>query len=262
MKGFQAALWMEVLKVRKSKIFWGSVLFVVFVSCMIGLLMFVQMYPEISVKLGMIGNKASFLRFGEPNWQNFFNLLIQTFSGVGIIVTGFVASWVFGREFSERTLKDILVVPVSRTAIIFAKSLVVAGWSFILALFYFVSSLFIGQFIGLPGLSGSTILHNGNVFLITTLLIIPLFTPVAFLASYSRGYILPLGFVILSVILANFSGLVGLGPYFPWAIPGLYGIVSEDTMLQLNTASYFVVIITCFFGLYGTIAFWQYSDQK
>jgi len=262
MKSIRTILWVEILKVRKSKIFWATILFFIFVSSMMGLLMFVQKYPEISGKLGMIGDKASMLRFGEPNWQNYFKLLIQGFAGIGLVGIGFVASWVFGREFSDHTIKDILVIPISRIHIVLSKSIIIILWSIILSVIYFTFSLIIGLLIDLPDFSRSIVFQNAHIYVITTLLVILLFTPIAFLASYSRGYILPLGFLILTLILANFSGLVGLGPYFPWAVPGLYGTSNGTESMQLNIFSYIIIIFTSLLGLFGTIAFWRFADQK
>jgi ABC-2 type transport system permease protein len=36
---------------------------------------------------------------------------------------------VFGREYSDRTLKDLLALPTLRSAIVLAKFVVVASWS-------------------------------------------------------------------------------------------------------------------------------------
>ena len=116
--------------------------------------------------------------------------------------------------------------------------------------------------IDLPGSSSDLILKFFFTNSITSILLILLCTPVAFLASYSRGYIFPIGFVILTMILANFSGLVGLGPYFPWAVPGLYGMSSGSENMQLNDASYIILIGTSLAGLFGTIALCRYADQK
>ena len=239
-----------------------TILFFIFVSSMMSLLMFVQKYPEISGKLGMIGDKASMLRFGEPNWQNYFRLLIEGMAGVGLVGIGFVTSWIFGREFSDHTVKDILALPVSRVYIVLSKLILVVIWFIILSFAYFASGLISGMLIDLPGLSKDLILRNGYIYFATSFLIIFLSTPVAFFASYARGYIFPLAFVILTMILANFSGLVGLGPYFPWAIPGLYGTPSASQSMQLNCASYIILLCTALAGLFGTIAFWQYADQK
>jgi ABC-type transport system involved in multi-copper enzyme maturation permease subunit len=262
MKFILATLWVEGLKIRRSKIFWATILFFILVSSMMSLVMFVQKYPEISGKLGMIGDKAQMLRFGEPNWTNYFRLLIEGMAGVGLVGTGFVTSWIFGREFSDHTVKDILALPVSRAYIVLSKFIMVLLWSVILSFTYFAFGILFGVLVDLPGLSVEMIYENGKIFWVTFFLLIILCTPVAFLASYTRGYIFPIGFVILTMILANFSGLVGLGPYFPWAIPGLYGIHSGSESMQINIASYFILICTGLAGLSGTIGFWCYADQK
>ena len=262
MKGLGVSLWVEILKVRKSNMFLATILVFIFVPLMMGLLMFVQIHPEISGKLGMIGNKASMLRFGEPSWQNYFTLLTQGFAAIGVIGIGFVASWVFGREFSEHTIKDILVLPIPRSTIVISKFIIVVIWSVLLSIVYFSVSVLIGLLIHVPDWSNEVVLLNFSRYFVTALLTIVLSTPVAFLASYSRGYMLPMGFVILTLIAANFTGIVGLGPYFPWAIPGLYGTASGLENLQLNTASFIILFSTGILGLVGTLAIWRFADQK
>ena len=242
--------------------FWATILFMMFVSSMMGLLMFVQKYPEISGKLGMIGDKAQLLRFGEPNWQNYFRLAIEGMAGVGLVASGFITSWIFGREFSDHTLKDILALPVSRESIVLSKFILVVFWFIILSIAYLVMSLAAGMVIGLEGMSHEIMTKNLYIYSVTSFLILFLCTPVAFFASYARGYIFPIGFVILTMILANFSGLVGLGPYFPWAIPGMFGNPSGTEGMQLGNASYIILVLTSLAGLAGTLALWKYSDQK
>jgi ABC-2 type transport system permease protein len=233
-----------------------------FVSSMMGLLMFVQKYPEISGKLGMIGDKAQMLRFGEPCWQNYFRLAIEGMAGVGLVVIGFITTWIFGREFSDHTLKDILALPVSRESIVLSKFILVVIWFIILSVAYLVMTLAAGMLIGLPGMSHEVINKNLYVYAVTSFLILFLCTPVAYLASYARGYIFPIGFVILTLILANFSGLVGLGPYFPWAVPGLFGNPAGSEEMQLKSVSYLILIFTSLAGLTGTVALWKYGDHK
>jgi ABC-2 type transport system permease protein len=262
MKCIGVSLWVEILKVRKSKMFWATILVFIFVPVMMGLLMFVQIHPEISSKLGMIGNKATMLRFGEPNWKNYFTLLDQGFAAVGVIGIGFVASWVFGREFSEHTIKDILVLPISRSGIVISKFIVILVWSVILSIVYFSICILVGLLINIPDWSTEIVLSNFSRYFVTSLLTILLSTPVAFLASYSRGYLLPMGFVILTLIVANFTGIVGLGPYFPWAIPGLYGTASGLEGFQLKIASYIILFSTGILGFFGTLTIWRFADQK
>ena len=169
---------------------WATILFMMFVASMMGLLMFVQKYPEISGKLGMIGDKAQMLRFGDPNWQNYFRLAIEGMAGVGLVASGFITSWIFGREFSDHTLKDILALPVSRESIVLSKIIMVFLWFTILSFSYFVLALIAGMLIGLPGLSHE-IIRKTYTSIVTSILILFLSTPVAFFASYCQGIHFP-----------------------------------------------------------------------
>jgi ABC-2 type transport system permease protein len=262
MKGITATFWVEIIKIRKSKIFWLSVLFFLFVALMMGILMFVSKYPEIAGKMGMVGTKASMLRIGEANWTNFFNLLNQGIAGIGLVGYGFITSWVFGREYSDHTVKDLLALPVSREYIVMSKMIVIVIWCILLSILYFFFGLLVGKMIGLTDWSGEIVWHFAGNYTAVCLLSILLCTPVAFVASYARGYLVPLGFVILTLIVANFTGLVGLGPYFPWSIPGIISIPTGKEEIFLNTASYIILIATSLLGLYGTLAWWKYADHK
>lgn len=262
MKSIYVAFWAESLKARKSKMFWLSVLFFLFVASMMGFMMFIQKHPEISEKLGIIGTKASMMRFGEANWQNYINLVIQGITAVGLIGYGFVTSWVFGSEYSDHTIKDLLSLPVSRPSIVIAKLLVVKLWCIILTAIFLVAALFFGYLAGVTSWSVDIISSCIYKFSVVSLLSMLLCTPVAFFASYSRGFMLPLGFVILTMIMANFVGLLGLGPYFPWAIPGLFNAPSGPENTTLSLTSYIILLMTNITGLLGTIAWWRFADHK
>jgi ABC-type transport system involved in multi-copper enzyme maturation permease subunit len=261
MKSFHATFWAESLKIRKSKVFWITLLLFIFIPFMMSLLMFVQKYPEIAGKLGMIGTKASMLRFGNADWASFLNLLSQGINAIGMMGFGFLTAWIFGSEYTERTIKDLLALPVSRTWIVASKFVVAMIWSFLLCIVFILSGFIAGKLIGLTGWTSEVIVHYIKVFTVSSFLTILLCTPVAFFASYGRGYLLPMAFVILTLILANFTGLVGLGPYFPWAIPGLVGTPKGAEGMNLVTASYIIIIFTSITGFAGTIAWWRWADH-
>lgn len=229
---------------------------------MMGFMTFIQKHPEISQKLGIIGTKASLLRFGEANWQNYFTLITQGITAVGLIGYGFITCWVFGSEFSDHTIKDILSLPVSRSSIVIAKLLVIMLWCVILTAVFLVAALSFGYLAGVSAWSGEIISTCIYKFSVVSLLSMLLCTPVAFFASYSRGYMLPLGIVILTMIMANFVGLLGLGPYFPWAIPGLFIAPSGTENATLTLTSYIILFLTSILGLFGTMAWWRFADQK
>ncbi len=262
MKGLSATFITECMKLRKSKILWITFLFFIFIPMMMGLMFYIQMHPELIDKLGIIGTKANLLNLGKAEWTSFLSFLTQGMAGIGLIGFGFVTSWVFGREFSDRTMKDILALPVLRSSIVFSKFIVVAIWCVLLVIVYFIFSLVFGNVIGISGWSSKIISQYTYTYTMTSLLTILLCPPVAFFASYSRGYLLPMAFVILTMTLANFTGILGLGPYFPWAIPGLFGAPAGQGGMQLTLASYIILFSTSVLGLFGTLAWWRFADHK
>jgi len=259
MKSFNTSFSVEILKIRSAKVFWITLLLFAFIAAMMGLMMFVQLNPELSGKMGMASSKASSI--GEANWESYFQLLLQGIAGVGLVGIGFVSSWVFGREFTDRTIKDLLALPISRSNQVMAKFVLIFFWSLLLALVYLLSGMLIGYVMGLPGWSLELALPYLGKYLVTTLLLTLLITPFCFLASYSRGFMLPLGFAILTVILANFSGMIGISNYFPWAIPGLYGISDGVKIPAPITASYIILVLTFLAGGFGTLSWLNRADQ-
>ena len=262
MKSLHATLMTEFMKLRRSKILWITIVLFIFIPLIMSLMFFLQKHPEISEKLGIIGTKATMLRLGKADWPTYLGFLTQVMAGIGLMGFGFVASWVFGREYAERTIKDILALPVLRSNIVISKLIVIALWCILLILVFFVSGIVFGQLIHISGWSGEVIIEQTKTYWITSFLTLLLCPPVAFFASYSRGYLLPMGFVIFTLILANFIGLVGLGPYFPWAIPGLFSVPAGTEGMQLNFISYIILIFTSILGLFGTLAWWRFADQK
>jgi len=262
MRSLFAAFVTECLKLRRSRMLSITILLFVFIPLMMSLMFYIQKHPEIAAKLGLIGTKANLLQLGKADTEAYFGFLTQILAAIGLIGFGFVTSWVFGREYSDRTAKDILALPVKRSFIVISKLLVIGIWCIILMLVFFVSGIILGKLIGISGWSVEIITQFTYIFAGTSLLTILLCTPVAFLASYSRGYLLPMGFVILTMLLANFTGLAGVGPYFPWAIPGLFSVPAGTDGMQLGAASYIILIITSLLGFVGTLAWWRFADQK
>jgi ABC-2 type transport system permease protein len=262
MKGVLISLQAEVLKIYRSRVFWVSIAFFAFVPCMMGLLMFVQKYPGISAKLGMIGTKSTMVRFGEPNWTNYLTLISESVAAIGLIGYGFVTAWSFGREYTDRTIKDILSLPVPRGSIVMAKFAAITLWSILLSFVFLLVALVIGKVIQLTGWSDEVIMYSLLKFTFTSLLTILLLPPVAFFACYGKGVLLPMGFVILTLLMANFTGLVGLGPYFPWAIPGIFSTTGGAGGSGLFPVSYIILITTGLAGLAATLAWWQFADHK
>lgn len=262
MKSLNASLWAEGLKIRKSKVFWVTIVFFAFIPIMMSMFFILQKHPELVEKLGIIGTKANLMQFGEPNWTNYFTLVNQAIAAIGLIGFGFVTSWVFGREYTEKTIKDILALPINRSWMVAAKLISASVWCFLLSFVFLAVAIILGFLIGITETSAGIIVENALKFSIIAGLSVLLITPVSFLAAYSKGYFLPLGFVILTLIMANFTGVVGLGPFFPWSIPGIYSTSGSAEGMQLQPVSYIILIVTSLVGLIGTLSWFRFADQK
>jgi len=226
--------------------------------------MFVAKNPEFAGKLGLIGTKSAMLQYENIDWQAYFVLLNQIIAGAGLLGFAFVTSWIFGREYSDRTAKDLLALPVSRVTIVISKFILVAIWCVLLSFIVFSFGIVVGEMVQLPGWSGPLAAHSAYVFAVTALLTILLCTTIAFVASYGRGYLAPIGFAILTLIIAQFAGVVGLGPYFPWGIPLEYTTTIGVEGAQLGNISYvilFLLFLTSILGLIGTLIWWRFADQ-
>lgn len=99
----------ESLKLRRSKIFPISILFFVFIPLMMGLMMYFSRDPELSGRLGIAGSKVAL--FGDSDWPAFFRLLTLSIALIGLVGFGFIISWVFGREYSDGTVRELLALP-------------------------------------------------------------------------------------------------------------------------------------------------------
>lgn len=254
MKNILAAIWSESLKVLRSKVFWLTFIFFSIMPIMFGLMGFIQKNPEFANSIGSIGSGVTL--DGKADWTTYLGNLNQAIAGAGIVGFAFVTSWIFGREYSDRTIKDLLALPVSRACIVLSKFIVMFMWCVLLSLFMFVIGLIVGMVINFDGLSVGILIHSFYRFSVTAMLTMILSTPATFLANYSRGYLVPLGFAILTIILGNFTGIVGLTQYYPWALPTVYQDVGN-----LGTVSWIILSLTGVLGLLGTFAWWRYADQ-
>jgi ABC-2 type transport system permease protein len=149
-------------------------------------------------------------------------------------------------------------VPVQRSSILLAKFILAAVWSAALAIVMLVAGLAMGAAIQLPGGSIHVILQGSDLVAITAGLVIAAIMPFALFASVGRGYLLPLGVAVLTLMMANLVVIVGWGEYFPWAVPGLYA----QGKSPLTPISYWIVFLTGLAGVLGTYLWWKYADQN
>ncbi len=258
MKTLSNMLWIELRKAICSKMPLFTALGSLLMPLGMAFLLFVSKNPEISRKLGLISTKATLMSDTAANWPAYLGLFAQILAMGGMILFVLAISWVFGREFTDGTLKDLLAVPVPRSSLLLAKFIVVALWSAALAVLLFGLGLVLGALFHLPGGSTAILLQGCARAAITAGMVIAAMLPFAFFASLGRGYLLPIGVTFLALILANLVMAAGWGEYFPWAILGIYA-QGKDALPPL---SFLIVLLTGLVGVVGTYLWWKYADQN
>ena len=261
MIGFFSSIWTEVLKVRKSVVVWVTLGLSVFVVLLMGFMMVILKDPDTARKFGIIGAKAV-IAAGQADWPSYHKMLIQITAIMGLLVYGFIASWTFGREYSDRTVKDLLALPISRSTIVLAKTTVIVVWCGLLSTLILPLWLLIGNVVGLPGWDPYA--QNRWIFgyLVSAPMVILISIPVTFIASVGRGYLAPLGFVIFTIALTQIFGVLDHMEFIPWGIPLLVLAADGFESAKLSAVSYIVYSGTVIAGLLATLAWWKYADQK
>src|SRR5215470_3959819 len=148
MRDLTNTVWIELRKATRSRMPLFTALGFLVLACGLAFLMFIYKYPTFARQIGLISTKAN-LAGGTASWPYYLGVLGQAISVVGLLLFSLVEGWVFGREFADGTLKDLLAVPVSRATLLLAKFLVVALWSLLLTVMLFLVSLSLGTAIGL-----------------------------------------------------------------------------------------------------------------
>ena len=251
-------IWVEFRKAIRSKMPLWTALGSLFMPLGIAFLIFVSKNPGISQKLGLVSAKANLIAYSATDWTAYLGLFGEIIAAGGFILFVLIVSWIFGREFVDGTLKDMLAVPIQRSSILLAKYIVAAIWSVTLTVIIFVVGMAMGAIIKLPGGSVSVFLHGAVLVAITALLTVAVTLPFALFASIGRGYLLPIGLAVLILMMTNLVAIVGWGEYFPWAVPGLYAMEKSP----LTAISYWIVFFTGLAGMIGTYVWWKFADQN
>jgi ABC-2 type transport system permease protein len=260
MNNFISALWAETLKMRRSKVPLFNAIGFSIVPLVGGLFMIILKDPEAAKSMGLISTKAQ-LMVGVADWPAFFNIIAQAIAVGGAILFAIVTAWVFGREFSDHTAKELLALPTSRETIIGAKFIVIAVWTFTLSLFVFGFGLVVGNLVVIPGWSNKLLQTAFVDILGSAMLTIVLLPFAALIASIGRGYLPAFGWTIFTVAMAQIAVITGWGDWFPWSIPALFSGAVGPRAEQLGYHSYVIVIFASIIGLAMTFYWWRNADQ-
>ena len=260
MNAYLAALQTESLKAFRSKVPLFTLLGFLIAPLIGGLFMVILKDPEAAKSMGLIGTKAQ-LSAGVADWPTFFNLLAQATAIGGAIIFAIVTTWVFGREFSDHTVKELLSLPTSREAIIAAKFTVIGFWTAALTLLSYGLGLIIGNAVAIPGWTNE-LFRSATIDIlgagILTILLLPF---VAFIASIGRGFMAAFGWAIFTVAISQVAVVMGWGDWLPWSVPALFSGAIGAHSETLGMHSYLIVAIASAVGFFITFYWWRNADQ-
>ncbi len=260
MNNMSAALWAEWLKARRSKLAMLVSAGFLILPLAGGLFMIILKNPEQARALGIINAKAQ-LTAGVADWPSFWIMITQGVAMGGAILFTLLTAWVFGREFSDHTAKEILALPTPRSVIVGSKFVLLALWTLALSLIVFLVSLVIGAAVGIPGWSSDLAWTCFWLVVVESILNMLLMPFVALFASSGRGYLPPIGWTIIVLVITNLLVVLGWGDWFPWAVPALISLTAKPNADAVALHSYLVVLLACFVGLAATFSWWRSADQ-
>jgi ABC-2 type transport system permease protein len=260
MRAFLPALWAEILKARRSKMMLGGAIVFMILPLAGGLFMLILKNPEQAKAMGIISAKAQITAM-TADWPSYLEMIAMGIGALGQILFAFITAWVFGREFSDHTVKEWLALSTPRWAVVAAKFVTVALWALGLGFLVYLVAMGVGVGVGIPGGSIELIWKTFLNILVTIPLNIMLMPFAAFFASRGRGYILPLAWTILALGFANLISILGWGDWFPWGVPVLVSGMVKPNADHLGLHSYLMVMLACIVGLALTFSWWRSADQ-
>lgn len=259
--GLGAAMAAETLKARRSVVPWVSVAAFTVAGLVGAFFMFVLQDPARARTLGLLGTKAQ-LTGGSADWAGHLAFTAQITAIGGLLLFGMVVVWLFGREFSDRTVKDLLALPTSRTAVVAAKLLLTLLWCLALTVLVVLVALATGWLLDLTGWSAAVALRGVGTVLATSLLTMALATGYGLVASVGRGYLPAVGAIFATLLLSQVVGAVGFGAWFPWSVPALLSGAAGPEQASPPAGSVLAVLAVGLASCLATARWWETADHS
>jgi len=107
---------------------------------------------SVVIALARSGDTQLIAKLGSSvtdDWAGLVSAAAQIAGAGGFVASGVVASWIFAREFADRTISRLFALPVSRGRIAIAKTAVFALWNLAAAVLILALLLIAGTALGL-----------------------------------------------------------------------------------------------------------------
>lgn len=232
---------MEFLKLKRSKIFLLSLMGAILPP----LLMFIAVtaFDE-----------------GRSFEALFTNVNMYMSAMFAVLIFAIIISYLFGREYSEHTLKTMLTIPISRKKFLISKYIMFLVWIVILTVVTSLSTLIFGFIAGLEGLTLKLIINSFSQLLFANVLLFLTFSPFVFISLLITSMVPAMvGGATLSLINIMVYGQ-NWAPFVPWVCPYLIAsgeIVKYGANIMV---SYGIILTTFLIGLAVSYIYFTKKD--
>lgn len=245
-------IYCEILKLKRSKIVLFSVLGVLSTPFMM-LVEALQTHFEHSEQIFTLSDIYE-------------NSLLYVMLLMNMMVYVAITSYLFSREYTEKTLKMILPAPVSRIDFITGKFLMLYIWTTVLTVLTWAAMLaFMSAYHVIFGLDGFSLKVAGEwliKFLWGSVLMFLTISPFAYIAEKTKGFVIP---VIVSAAVVMGSAALSnqkFGALYPWTA----SLFLVEGRVQSSVYPIPLVIgiigLVSLIGFYSTFRYFYKEDLK
>ncbi len=192
--------------------------------------------------------------------------LFYTMIIFGLLVYTVIAAYLFSREYSEKTLKTVLTVPVPRLSLIASKFSMLLIWMIALTLVSWSSTFILAAayhaIFGMAEFSVTVAWHYLGQMLFGGVLMFLTLSPFAFLAEWTKGLVVPV--IAAATVLMGNAALANeaIGALFPWTATLLLINGKIPGTGYLDTLAISFIALVSILGFLASIIYFQKEDIK
>lgn len=168
-----------------------------------------------------------------------------TGSMFNIVLFAIVVSYIFGREYTEHSLKTMMTIPLSRGKFILGKYLMFFIWTMILVAITFLSTCFFGYLGGVSNITLAGAIECCKEMLISEFLLCLSFSPFVVLSLVMPNMVFSMVTGAIFSIINLFVYTSKYAPYIPWCSPYLISS-NEIANYSCNTATSLAIMLATF----------------
>lgn len=242
----------EIMKLKRSKM-----VFISFLGAMAAPAM--MLVEAIQVHLEHPDRTATMVDF-------YGNSLLYTMLLMNLMVFIIIAAYLFSREYTEKTLKTILTVPVPKSQLITSKFCVLFLWIMVLTIITWLSALLLAALyhavFGMLDFTFAVVVNwLGKLLFGGTLLFLTI-SPFAFMAEKTKGLFVPMIAAAVIVMLNAALSNQELGALYPWTatyllVEGRLATTGYPIWLSIS-----LIALVSIMGLVATFRYFQKEDIK